>query len=85
MLSVASNDEQSFIEAIDAIDNGIAQYDTTEPRRYSTSTDLSSRVGFLNPSWNERVDSAGVDVSPVLSRCTTAHRPCRHASSRHRP
>ncbi|KZV92579.1 metal-dependent protein hydrolase [Exidia glandulosa HHB12029] len=53
---------KSFIEAIDAIDNGISQYDTTEPQRYSSSTDLSARVGFLNPAWNEKVDSAGVDA-----------------------
>ncbi|EJD50913.1 putative GAMM1 protein [Auricularia subglabra TFB-10046 SS5] len=53
---------KGFIEAIDAIDNGVAQYDTTSPQRYSSSTDLSSRVGFLNPAWNEKVDSAGVDA-----------------------
>ena len=38
----------SFIEAIDAIDNGIAQYDTATPPRYRINTDLSSRVGYLN-------------------------------------
>ena len=53
-----------FIEPIDAIDNGISQYDTSlglEPR-YKSRTDLSSRVGWLNPEWNESVDANIVDV-----------------------
>ncbi|GAA5825457.1 hypothetical protein JCM11251_006993 [Rhodosporidiobolus azoricus] len=44
---------QDFIEAIDANDNGIAQYITTEPARYRSRTDLPARVGALNPRWNE--------------------------------
>eukprot|EP01128_Nolandella_sp_AFSM9_P001056 TRINITY_DN11166_c0_g1_i1.p1 TRINITY_DN11166_c0_g1~~TRINITY_DN11166_c0_g1_i1.p1 ORF type:complete len:391 (-),score=114.55 TRINITY_DN11166_c0_g1_i1:107-1114(-) len=46
---------KNFVAAIDAIDNGVKKYDTTEPEkgRYSVNTDLSARVGFLNPSWNE--------------------------------
>ncbi|XP_053564285.1 MYG1 exonuclease [Bombina bombina] len=43
---------ESFVEEIDAIDNGISQYDG-EPR-YSVTTNLSSRVGHLNPRWNEQ-------------------------------
>ncbi|XP_047321861.1 MYG1 protein-like [Impatiens glandulifera] len=42
---------KSFMEAIDAIDNGINQYDTEEPPRYTNSTHLSSRVGKLNLDW----------------------------------
>ena len=38
----------TFIEAIDAIDNGIAQYNTTLTPLYRIHTDLSSRVGHLN-------------------------------------
>ena len=41
----------AFVKPLDAIDNGISQYDTENPPRYSISTDLSSRVGNLNPSW----------------------------------
>ncbi|GAA5893772.1 hypothetical protein JCM6882_003091 [Rhodosporidiobolus microsporus] len=44
---------QDFIEAVDANDNGIAQYITTEPARYRSRTDLPARVGALNPRWNE--------------------------------
>ncbi|XP_061203220.1 MYG1 exonuclease [Neopsephotus bourkii] len=42
---------ESFVEEIDAIDNGIAQAEG-EPR-YALSSTLSARVGRLNPLWNE--------------------------------
>ncbi|KAF3322451.1 hypothetical protein FCM35_KLT13592 [Carex littledalei] len=44
---------KSFIEAIDAIDNGVNQYDTDQPPKYVNNTSLSSRVGRLNPNWND--------------------------------
>ncbi|KAM3306070.1 MYG1 protein isoform X1 [Capsicum chacoense] len=44
---------KSFMEAIDAIDNGINQYDTDQPPRYVNNTHLSSRVGKLNLDWTE--------------------------------
>ncbi|VDM52646.1 unnamed protein product [Angiostrongylus costaricensis] len=47
---------ESFVEAIDAIDNGIPQYDGIP--RYYMHGGLSERVGFLNPHWNE------VNVNP---------------------
>ncbi|KAL0394624.1 UNVERIFIED_CONTAM: hypothetical protein Slati_4428600 [Sesamum latifolium] len=37
--------------AIDAIDNGINQFDTDQPPRYMNNTHLSSRVGKLNLDW----------------------------------
>jgi uncharacterized UPF0160 family protein len=43
----------NFIEGIDAIDNGVSQHDTPSPARYKIRTDLSSRVGNLNPAWND--------------------------------
>lgn len=42
---------KSFVEAIDAVDNGINQYDTDLPPRYVNNTHLSSRVGRLNLDW----------------------------------
>ena len=54
--------QQEFIEAIDAIDNGISQYPTDVQPRYRLRTDVSARVGFLNPAWNQSVDSQTVDV-----------------------
>ncbi|KAL3037822.1 hypothetical protein AAZX31_01G092100 [Glycine max] len=45
---------KSFMEvAIDAIDNGINQYDTDQPPRYVNNTHLSSRVGRLNLDWTD--------------------------------
>ncbi|WMV54333.1 hypothetical protein MTR67_047718 [Solanum verrucosum] len=44
---------KSFMEAIDAIDNGINQYDTDQPPRYVNNTHLSSRVGRFNLDWTE--------------------------------
>ena len=42
-----------FMESVDAIDNGISQYDTPNPPKYVNNTSLSARVAQLNPSWNE--------------------------------
>ncbi|KAG8758239.1 hypothetical protein FRC12_010063 [Ceratobasidium sp. 428] len=50
-----------FIEAIDGIDNGVLQYPPDIAPAYRSRTDLSSRVGHLNPRWNQSVDSDGVD------------------------
>mgnify|MGYP000087716103 CR=1 FL=1 len=41
------------MQAIDAIDNGINQYDVAEPPRYIDNTNLSARVGQLNLDWME--------------------------------
>ncbi|KAI0778164.1 GAMM1 protein [Trametes elegans] len=53
---------KEFIEAIDAIDNGISQYPTDLKPRYRLRTDVSSRVGYLNPAWNQSVDAQTVDA-----------------------
>lgn len=45
----------AFIEAVDAVDNGVSQGEG--PPRYSNSTDLSARVGHLNAPWNAPADS----------------------------
>lgn len=44
----------NFLEEVDAVDNGIEVCD--EKRRYKQNTCLSSRVGRLNPRWNEQSD-----------------------------
>ncbi|KAG8661779.1 hypothetical protein MANES_01G038033v8 [Manihot esculenta] len=55
---------KNFVEAVDAIDNGISQYDSNQPPRYVNNTSLSSRVGRLNLDWvdsdqsSEREDEA---------------------------
>ncbi|KAJ7092759.1 GAMM1 protein [Mycena epipterygia] len=50
---------KEFIEAIDGIDNGISQYPSDIEPKYKNRTDLSSRVGALNPMWNQ---PSGPDV-----------------------
>ncbi|NXS31529.1 MYG1 protein, partial [Pomatostomus ruficeps] len=42
---------ENFVEEIDALDNGIAPA-PGEPR-FALSTTLSTRVGLLNPRWND--------------------------------
>jgi len=43
----------NFIEEIDAIDNGVGCYPKDVAPAYKVSTMLGSRVGRLNPSWND--------------------------------
>jgi uncharacterized UPF0160 family protein len=44
---------KSFMQCIDAVDNGVNQYDTKSPPLYTNNTHLSARVGYLNPDWYE--------------------------------
>lgn len=53
---------RTFVMPIDAVDNGVSQYDTKEPPRYADGTSVSSRVGKLNPRWNEKVDKEGINA-----------------------
>ncbi|KAF5891503.1 UPF0160 protein MYG1, mitochondrial, partial [Clarias magur] len=41
---------ENFVEEVDAVDNGICQYDGEA--RYTITTTLSTRVSHLNPWWN---------------------------------
>ncbi|TWW61898.1 UPF0160 protein MYG1, mitochondrial [Takifugu flavidus] len=43
---------ENFVEEVDAVDNGISQYDGEA--RYTVSTTLSARVAHLNPRWNSK-------------------------------
>lgn len=49
-----------FVEAIDGIDNGIQQFGDAKPL-YKSRTDLSARIGYLNPRWNEQSGAADSD------------------------
>ena len=44
---------KSFMQCIDAVDNGVNQYETSSPPIYTNNTHLSARVGNLNPDWYE--------------------------------
>lgn len=53
---------EMFIEALDAIDNGMRQYDVSPVHRtYGNKTDLSWRVSRLNPKWNESCSNEDID------------------------
>lgn len=41
---------ENFVEEVDAVDNGISQ--SEGDARYTVTTTLSARVGYLNPRWN---------------------------------
>ncbi|XP_045729302.2 MYG1 exonuclease isoform X2 [Mirounga angustirostris] len=43
---------ENFVEEVDAVDNGISQWEEGEPR-YVLTTTLSARVARLNPAWNQ--------------------------------
>lgn len=51
--SVYNHVYEYFIQEIDGIDNGVPMFDG-EPS-YRITTNLSSRVGNLNPAWNSKV------------------------------
>lgn len=44
---------KGFVEEVDAVDNGINQYDTEKPARYESNTNLSARISRINPDWME--------------------------------
>ncbi|KAE8984633.1 hypothetical protein PR003_g23623 [Phytophthora rubi] len=56
---------KNFVEHIDGIDNGVevasAAGDAKLTYNYQVSTSLSSRVGYLNPRWNEDQSEARVN------------------------
>lgn len=41
---------EQFVREIDAIDNGV---EIAETKKYDITTNLSSRVSYFNPAWNQ--------------------------------
>lgn len=81
---------KNFIEAVDAVDNGINRFDSSEEPRYLETTTLPARVGYLNPQWNEaggnalldeRFEAAsalaGAEFDAALKRAATSWLPAR--------
>ncbi|GMH50141.1 hypothetical protein TL16_g00702 [Triparma laevis f. inornata] len=56
--TVYSKFYNSFVQALDAIDNGV---EIAENPRYSDGTGLSARVGRLNKRWNDKSESPTED------------------------
>ena len=78
----------SFMEAVDAIDNGVSQYDTDALARYESSTDLGARVGRCNADWFEKmpdqdknffkaVKLAGAELDDCIVRVVRSWLPAR--------
>jgi hypothetical protein len=53
---------QVFVEAVDAVDNGVSQWDGTGAPRYINNTTLGARVAALNP-WQELRTRPSPDLS----------------------
>ncbi|XP_061358179.1 uncharacterized protein LOC133302429 [Gastrolobium bilobum] len=49
---------RNFVEAIDAMDNGVNQYELNEPPKYVINTSLSSRIKRLNLDWMDSDQSS---------------------------
>lgn len=58
------------MEEVDAVDNGISQWEEGEPR-YVLTTTLSARVARLNPTWNQPNQDTEVRGAPGAE--TTRH------------
>ena len=50
---------EAIVEAFDGIDNGISTQQG--PALYKSRTDISSRIGYLNPRWNEEYNDQILD------------------------
>lgn len=82
---------RTFMEAIDAVDNGVNQWDGDAPPKYVNDTHLSARVGRLNPDWNaadqseaelyrrflQAVELAGSEFDGALRRTAQIWLPAR--------
>jgi len=80
----------SFVEAMDAIDNGVNKYPSDVQPVYQESTSLPSRVERLNPDWNETLSDdeimarfkqaivlCGVDFEDALKTIVKSWLPAR--------
>ena len=80
---------KGFVEEVDAIDNGVDIAGDT-PLKYKVSTNLSARVGHLNPAWNEdggkerrnalfreAMELTGGEFRAALARLTSSWWPAR--------
>lgn len=61
-----------MLQAVDAVDNGINQYNTDSPPKYVINTYLSSRVGRLNLNWTDADQSAEREDDDFIKAMTLA-------------
>jgi uncharacterized UPF0160 family protein len=60
----------SFLEELDAVDNGIEQYadEVKATQKYKANSSLPQRISGLNRRWNEDGGASGC-VSPGVHTC----------------
>jgi len=58
---------EGLIEEVDAVDNGIDQYEGTPC--YRVTTTLGARVARLNPAWNEENADVGAGFDKAMEIC----------------
>eukprot|EP00775_Hariotina_reticulata_P003641 gene3641-3902_t len=64
---------KNFIEAVDAIDNGVNQFDCDSPPRYVNNTTLGARVARLNPQWNQSYTDETLDAGFAKAMALAGH------------
>ncbi|CAI8598558.1 unnamed protein product [Vicia faba] len=53
---------RNFVESVDAVDNGVNQYDSDESPKYVINTDLASRIKRLNLDWTDADQSSDAET-----------------------
>eukprot|EP00744_Colponema_vietnamica_P011873 GILI01016681.1.p1 GENE.GILI01016681.1~~GILI01016681.1.p1 ORF type:complete len:371 (+),score=110.26 GILI01016681.1:59-1171(+) len=68
---------RNFVEQVDGVDNGVADWSPVPAdkpenitRNYRTTTNLSARVGTLNPRWND-ADQSATSVNAAFGKAVT--------------
>lgn len=61
---------KEFIEAIDGIDNGVSRYPSELKPSYRLKTDVSARVGYLNPRWNAQPAPTSQDYDSLFQKAS---------------
>ncbi|KAK1257425.1 hypothetical protein QJS04_geneDACA020098 [Acorus gramineus] len=85
-IAIKISDPKEIYMAIDAIDNGINQFDTDKPPKYVNNTTLSSRVGRLNLDWmdpdqSQEKENEAFQRAMVLAGSEFLENVCFHARS----
>ncbi|WJX34298.1 hypothetical protein P8452_22424 [Trifolium repens] len=52
---------KNFVEAVDAVDNGVSQYDLNQSPKYVINTGLASRIKRLNLDWMDSDQSSDAE------------------------
>eukprot|EP01071_Lankesteria_metandrocarpae_P002428 Lankesteria_metandrocarpae@DN231_c0_g1_i1.p1 len=59
-----------FIESVDGVDNGVSPAGPNNRTYYLTNTDLSARVRYLNPAWNDKMTNVNDAFNAAVEYAT---------------